>query len=293
MSIWFYLFLISLFISILLIIKFIIIKKEINNIEESFSSIINSNTNDLITVVGNTKEIKNLVKSLNKSLKELRKLELEYKNGNQEIKSSITNISHDMRTPLTAISGYIDLIKEIDDKSKQKEYLKVIERKTNDLIFLTENLFDFAKTMDIGEKIEKEKCNINELLEETLADCYSIFNEKGIVPKIEICEEKIYRYVNRNSIIRVFENILSNVSKYSNGDFQIKLDSTGKIIFSNKATSLDAITVQKIFNRYFTVENAKKSSGLGLSIAKQLIELNGGNITAVYKNENLIIEIQI
>jgi len=293
MSIWFYLFLIAVYVSIFFIIKFIIIKSEINNIEKSFSNIIKSDTNNLITIGSNTKEIKKLASSLNESLKELRKLELEYRNGNQEIKSSITNISHDIRTPLTAISGYIDLIKENDNKIKNEEYLKVIERKTNDLIMLTDNLFDFAKTMDIGKKIEKEECLINELLEESLANYYSIFKEKGITPKIEICEKKIYKNVNKNTIIRVFENILSNVSKYSNGDFKVKLENTGKITFSNKATSLDATTVQKIFNRYFTVENAKKSNGLGLSIAKQLIELNGGNIKAYYKNENLIIEIQL
>ena len=293
MCIWFYLFLVLLCISIFLSLKFIIIKKEISNIDKSFSSIVKMDTNNLITVGTNTKEIKKLVKSLNESLKELRRLELEYKNGNQELKSSITNISHDMRTPLTAINGYIDLIKESEDKFKKEEYLKVIERKTHELIYLTENLFDFAKIMDIGEKIEKEKYCINELLEEALASYYNIFKEKGIIPQIKICEQKIYKYVNKNTIIRVFENILSNVSKYSNGDFKVKLEDTGKIVFSNKTTSLDVTTVQKIFNRYFTVENAKKSNGLGLSIAKQLIELNGGTITAKYMKSDLVIEINL
>lgn len=92
---------------------------------------------------------------------------------------------------------------------------------------------------------------------------------------------------------RVFENILSNVSKYSDGNFKVKLEDNGKITFSNKAESLDATTVQKIFDRYFTVENAKKSTGIGLSIAKQLIELNGGKILAKYQNGDLIIEIEM
>ena len=205
------------------------------------------------------------------------------------MKKTITNISHDIRTPLTAISGYIDLMKE----DKKEEYLKIVERKTNDLISLTENLFDYAKIVDIGEEIAKENCCINEILEEALVNYYTILKEKNIIPEIKISSKKIYRTINKNTLIRVFENILSNVSKYSNGNFKVIFEDSGKIIFSNKATSLDATTVEKIFNRYFTVENAKKSNGLGLSIAKQLIELNGGNITAKYIKENLIIEIMI
>lgn len=294
MSIWFYLFLAMIVVSVILIIKIIITKNEIKNIEESFSKIIELDTNNLITIGTGSKEIRDLVNSLNKNLKNLRKLELEYKNGNQDLKSSITNISHDMRTPLTAINGYIDLLKEEKSEEKKKEYLEVIERKTKDLISLTENLFDFAKTVDIGENLEKENCVLNEILEEALANYYTIFKEKNITPEIDICEEKIYRNINRNSMIRVFENILSNAGKYSDGDLKIKLEENGKITFSNKASLLDIASVQRIFNRYFTLENGKeKSNGLGLSIAKQLIELNGGTISANYLNNILIIEIKI
>ena len=145
--------------------------------------------------------------------------------------------------------------------------------------------------MDISTKINKERCCINEILEETIANYYTILKEKNIAPKIEITNEKIYRYLDKNSIIRVFENILSNACKYSDGDFKIKLESNGKITFSNKASSLDAVTVQKIFDRYFSVENAKKSTGIGLSIAKQLVEINNGIISAKYVENCIIIEI--
>ena len=292
MSIWFYLFVAMIVVLIVLFIEIIITKNEIKNIEKSFSKIIELDTNNLITVGTSSKEIKDLVNSLNKDLKKLRKLELEYKNGNQELKSSITNISHDMRTPLTAINGYIDLLKEEESEDKKKEYLEVIERKTKDLISLTENLFDFAKTVDIGENIEKENCLVNEILEEALSNYYTIFKEKNIIPEINICEEKIYRKINKNSMIRVFENILSNAGKYSDGDLKIKLEESGKITFSNKASLLDLASVQRIFNKYFTLENGKeKSNGLGLSIAKQLVELNSGKIFANYINNVLIIEI--
>jgi len=92
--------------------------------------------------------------------------------------------------------------------------------------------------------------------------------------------------------IRIIENILSNSIKYSEGDLNIILDNNGKIISSNKTNKLDKTSVAKIFDRYYTVENAKKKSGIGLSIAKHLTELNQGNIKATYKKQTLIIEIE-
>ena len=282
---------ILIIILVFMIIKLYFIRKSLKEIQNSISEILSTDTNNLLTISSSDKEIINLANSLNLELKNLREEKLQYENGNQELKTVMTNISHDMRTPLTAISGYIELIKENNDENKKKKYIEIIERKTNDLILLTDQLFDFSKTMDMKINIKKEKCCINEIIEEALVNYYSIFKKNNIVPKIEICNKKIYKYVDKNTIIRVFENILSNVSKYSNGDFKVVLDEYGRITFSNRATSLDATTVQKIFNRYFTVENAKKSTGLGLSIAKQLIELNDGTISAKYIKNHLIIEI--
>lgn len=291
MSIWFYaLFSMVLIISIFLTIKIFMIKKSIREINSLLKEKIKLDTNTLITVSSNDKEINNLANELNKELKELRKQKLQYQFGNNELKTTITNISHDLRTPLTAISGYVELLEKENDYKKQKEYIKIVNNKTNELIFLTEQLFYFSKSLDFDKEIKKEKCCINELLEETLVSYYTLFKENNITPNIEICNEKVYRNINKNMIIRVFENIISNAIKYSDNECNIKLQEDGKIIFSNKASTLDLTSVKKIFDRYYTVENAKKNSGVGLSIAKQLVELNDGNIVAKYEKNNLIIE---
>lgn len=292
MSIWFYIFICLIaVINIATISKIFFMKKSVKEMNDNLKEILKSDTNNLITISTSDKEIKNLAQDLNANLKNLREQRLQYENGNQELKKIITNISHDMRTPLTAIKGYIDLLKEANIEEKQQEYLSIIERKTGDLVLLTEQLFEFSKIMDTEIKIEKENCCINGMLEDALTNYYTIFKEKNIIPDINLCEEKVYRIVDKNAINRILDNILSNISKYSSGDLKVILEKNGKIIFSNKAETLDATTVQKIFNRYFTVENAKKSTGIGLAIAKQLVELNGGSITAQYENGYLIIEI--
>lgn len=293
MNIWFYIIVVLIIILIFFVAKIFFMKQSIKEITLTLKKILKSDTNTLLTVNTSDTDIKNLANTLNTELKNLRKQRLQYENGNQELKRTITNISHDIRTPLTAISGYLDLIKENVNVNNQEKYIKIIERKTKDLTSLTEQLFAFSKTIDIAPNIKKEKACINELLEESIANFYTVLKTKNIIPKIEITEEKIYKTIDRSTITRVFENILSNVAKYSTGEFEVLLNKDGKIRFSNKASSLDATTANKIFDRYYTVENAKKSTGLGLSIAKQLVELNGGTITGKFENGKLIIDIEL
>lgn len=307
MNIWFIISIILFVICMILIIKIYLNNKDIKKIGENLEEILTNDTNNLITVSTSNKQIKKVAGKLNTELKKLRKVKIQYENGSEELKRTITNISHDMRTPLTAISGYIELMEnnieaeEVNNsKSKiirreenKQKYLKIIKRKTSELIELTEQLFKFSTTMDTLWKIDKENCCINEILEEILEEYYSIFKKKNIVPEINICNEMIYKNLNKNSLIRIFENILSNMIKYSDGNFKIKLERSGKIIFSNKAKKLDTTTVQKIFDRYFTVENANNVTGVGLSIAKQLVEINKGNIIAKYMDGNLVIEVQL
>ena len=292
MSNWLYVtFSILLLICITLILKIYSIKKSIKEIQKSIENILNTDTNNLILI--SDASVKKLAIFLNKELKEMRKQKLQYEYGNQELKRNITNVSHDLRTPLTAIKGYIELLKEESLTQNGRKYISVINRKTEELTELTEQLFDFAKILDTDMVLTKEKCYLNELLEEVLASYYPIFKEKDIVPEVLICKEKVEKELNKASMIRVFENIFSNVVKYSNGNFKVELKNDGEIIFSNKATSLDATTVQKIFDRYFSVENAKESTGIGLSIAKQLVELNGGSISADYVKNVLVIEVRL
>lgn len=292
MSIWFCLFLIVLCISIYLTFKILIMKNEIKNIGQTLEKIRNTDTNNLITVGTNTKELKQLASLLNNSLKDLRKLELEYKNGSGELKASITDVSHDLRTPLTAIRAYLDLIDDKNLTKKQIEYLSVIDSKVNDLIELTEQLFDFSKAYDKKRKIEFESVCLNDVLEDSLASFYSLFNKNDIVPKVDICKDKVIRLLNISMLKRIFENIISNAIKYGEKDFKVKLSNDGSVVFSNKTDSFDAVSLKKIFDRYYTIKNVKKSNGVGLAIAKQLVEIMGGKVKANYTKNTLTIKVK-
>lgn len=292
MSIYTILFIIFLILIIIfLIYKLLNFNHSIKEITIATNEILNNDTNQLITTSTSNKNINDLANKLNKHLKEIRKQELQYKVGNRELQESITNISHDIRTPLTAIKGYIDLIKKEKLKKNKLNYLKVIETKSEDLINLTEQLYDYSKCLDLKDKIVIEKICINDILENVLLSYYSLIKEKKINPKINISEKKIYRNIDKNMAVRIFENVISNAIKYTDKDIQISLFENGKIIIKNKSHLLDSTSIGKIFDRYYTIESGTKASGIGLSIAKQLVEINGGTITAKYIKGYLIIEI--
>ncbi len=291
MNIWFYLFIIASIIIIALIIKIFVMKNAIKEIEEKFDFIIESDTNNLITISTNDIDLKQLAKKINQNLKKIRELEIQYNQGNEELKRSITNISHDLRTPLTAIRGYLDLIEHKNLTEKQENYLLFIDEKVKILTDLTEQLFNFSKSLDSYQDIKRQNVVLNSVLEETICASYDLFIQHNINPKIYITKEKIIKQIDESMLKRIFENIISNEIKYSDEFLEIKLNKSGKIIFRNKTKNLDKTSVEKIFDRYYTVENAKKSTGIGLSIAKQLVELNNGTISANYDDGYLIIEI--
>ena len=239
------------------------------------------------------KKIRKIANDINENLKSIHEKELQYENGNQELYKLITNISHDLRTPLTAINGYIDLLSKEKDNKRRQEYLDIINNKTNDLINLTEQLFDYSRSLDTKNTIILENICINDILEEVIISFYSLFKEKNIEPKIIICKEKVFRYTDKFILKRIFENIISNAIKYTDGEVKIELKENGSIYFINETNNLDKTSVGKLFDRYFTLENAKKTSGIGLSIAKQLIELLNGKIDLEYKNKKLIIKVNL
>ena len=291
MSIWFYLCIIILFITSIISIKYILLKLSLNKLYKDFELIINSDTNNLLTISCNDKNLKEFINKLNKNLKKLRKLELEYNQGNINLKHTITNISHDLRTPLTAIKGYLDILDKKNFTKEQIKYFNIINTKVNDLVNLTEELFNYSKILDKTYLIKKEQVCLNIVLEEVLCSYYDLFKNNNIIPKIDITSNKIIKEIDLICFKRIIENIISNLLKYSNKSIYIKLDNTGSITFINKTKKLDKVSVGKIFDRYFTVESSKKSNGIGLSIAKELVILNNGEITAKYINNKLIIKI--
>ena len=274
---------------VFLAVKVYLMRKSCREITEKLDMIMSEGTNNLVSSHSGDKEMKRLVSELNKKLKQIRKEQLRYLNGDRELRDAITNISHDLRTPLTAIMGYLEVMKDTPKSEKMEQYLEIIKGRTIAMKTLTEELFTYSVVLSTGTA-EPHETVVNKVLEDSIMNYYGALSEKGISAEADITETKIIRMLDENSLARVFSNLLNNALKYSNGDLKIALKEPCVITFSNTA-ELTQTQVEKLFDRFYTVETASGSTGLGLSIARTLVEQMGGSISASLSGSILTITI--
>ncbi len=273
--------------ALLLLVKIFLIKSSMDEICSQLEEQLSGDTNILISTSSRDKQIRRLAAGLNMELQKLKKMRRQYQNGNRELQDAIMNISHDLRTPLTAITGYLDLLETEEKSDNAVRYLSYIQNRAEALKNLTDELFCFAYTTLPEKGLPLEAVCLNAALEESIAAFYAALSGRGILPKIFITEKRIFRQLNTEALSRIFDNILNNALKYSGGDLQICLLEDGTVSFSNQAPTLNKIQTGRLFDRFFSVEAAQNSTGLGLSIAKALTEQMNGIITACYENGNL------
>ena len=183
------------------------------------------------------------------------------------------------------------MLPKTEDKEKQTRYLEIMKERAGMMKQLTEELFKYSIILSDEEELTTETVYINRLLAESIGGFYPALSEKGITPEISLSDKRIERNVNKAALTRVFTNLLNNAVKYSDGDLSVTLTDSGDIIFKNHAKGLSAATVGQLFNRFYTVEAGHDSTGIGLSIARTLIERMHGSISASYEEGCLYIKI--
>ena len=276
---------------IVLLVKIHILQKSVKEIEIAFADRLVTDTNVLIDISSSDKNVRRLANTINGQLRKLRTERRRFQQGDLELKNAVTNISHDLRTPLTALSGYLELLEQEEKSESVNRYIEIMKDRVDILTQLSEELFRYSVIISTKDNITKEQVIINTVLEESIAAFYTVLTERNIVPDIQISEIKVMRMLDRSALSRVFSNLISNVIKYSDGDLKIVLSENGEIVFSNMASGLDEIQVGRLFDRFYTVEAARKSTGLGLTISKTLVEQMKGTISAIYENNRLSIHI--
>ena len=270
-----------------ILIYLLILRHSIREVAEELEEKLRTDTNTLISISIGDSSVQLLASRINRQLQALRKERLKLQTGNDELTTAVTNISHDLRTPLTAICGYLDLLEQEPQSEKSGRYLAVIRERTDAMRSLTEELFRYSVITATTDELCMEEVFLNDILEQSLAGFYGALSARGITPELQMPEEKVVRRLDAAALRRIFDNILSNAVKYSSGDLAVSLMPDGAVTFSNSAPSLSRVQAERLFDRFYTVETARSSTGLGLSIAKLLTEKMGGTITAEYENGHL------
>ena len=282
---------ISIIIIIALTLKLISVKRSLREIRTQYKDREDLTSNSLICVSSRDKDVKKLAGDINSSLKKATAAYHKYNEGDAELKASITNLAHDIRTPLTSICGYLNLMEKIDKSEQMERYLKIVSERADFMKNLTEELFEYSVVSGADEEVVLEKASLNRILEDSIMDYYGAITEKGITPIVDITENKIERMINTSHLERVFSNLISNALKYSDKDLVITLDDDGVITFKNTSYDLTNVEVEKLFNRFYTVHTGRNSTGLGLSIAKKFVEEMNGTISASLEDNMLVIRI--
>lgn len=268
------------------VVKIVLLRRGFDELTENIEDQVNGKTQVPVTLTTTDPHAKKTAETLNRELNKLHQERNEYIEGNRKVSEAVTSISHDIRTPLTAINSYLDLIEDEEDEEIKKQYLERIKNRTLSLGELADELFKYSTSTDQAKYSVSEKTSSTEtidvcrVLEECMLSFYAAFTDRGIEPQIEIPEHPVYVECDMKSANRIFENIISNALKYADNAFVVKLDDSATATFSNPAPDLTPVSAAKLFDRYFTVKEGSESTGLGFSIAKELITRNDGSIDA-------------
>ena len=288
MELWCIVLICSLALAALCLLAYLLVlRHSLREAAEELDEKLRTDTNTLISISSGDRAMQSLVTHINRQLQALRRERLRLHSGNAELTAAVTNVSHDLRTPLTALCGYLDLLEQEPQTEAAARYLAVIRERTDAMRALTEELFRYSVLTATADELRTEPVCLNDVLEQSLAAAYGALSARGITPSVQLPEEKVIRPLDAAALRRVFDNILSNAAKYSDGDLAVVLTPDGEVTFSNRASALSRVEAARLFDRFYTVDSARGSTGLGLSIAKLLTEKLHGTISADYENETL------
>ena len=258
------------------------IQKQLRSINRQLDKRLSENTRQPLTIDLFSKTINQLAININRCLKLEEKQRLEGIREQKQFKELISNISHDLRTPLTAIKGYQQLLEKETLSDAQLEKLHTAQKYTDELGDLIEHFFEYSYLITARVEPSLEKINLTNLTIECVLSYIGIFEEKNISVNIEQTPP-IYVLGDKNMLTRVIENLLNNCAKHSLGDLDIKIESKNKakVTFTNSINPDININVDKLFHRFYTGDSTRnKSTGLGLSIVEFLVEQMNGDVGA-------------
>ncbi len=245
-------------------------------------------------------EITRLCAVINEMSVQLREKEEREKRQQRSKDELITNVSHDLRSPLTSIIGYVELLKETGPEDRQRfaEYIEVVERRLTGLNGLINELFEYTKLNSADQLPDMEKRDVLELLRHILYEYKVLMEAEGLTLSWQLEAESHMAHINIQQMVRVFQNLLDNARRYAHRSAPVTVTAqdTGRlhICITNRVADPHGIEPDRIFERFYCGDRARsapQSSGLGLAIVKRIVELHGGQVDASLQGQELSIHL--
>lgn len=282
----------------LLSVSFLMYRKQIQSLEQQLDFIRRNDTNRHLELSIRTDELQKLAEQINAILRKAREEKVILYKAEQAFKEAITNVSHDLRTPLTSVVGYLDMLKKgkITDAERDEYYL-IMKKRIRHLVQMLDELFEFARIESGEYKLIPEKVDAGQIFLETIYSFHYDFVAKNTEPQLVFPDGPVYINGDTEILRRVFENVIRNALTHGKGDLKVHIEKSNRkavIQLQNHAPGLQNQEIQKLFERFYTVDRSRqrKTSGLGLSITRRLVEMMDGEIAAEKKNQYLVVSIR-
>jgi len=240
-------------------------------------------------------EIALLANNINYMAEELKK-QIENERNAEKIKNElITNVSHDLRTPLTSIRGYLEVIRTMKnyDQEQLEQYISIVYNKSENLGNLIDDLFEYTKLVNNQIAVQYQEIDLNQLISQLMEELVPVCEENNLTMTRNNINDKILINLDPDKIVRIFENLLINAIKYSLKPSEIRINIINnndlvQVSISNQCSYISEEELQRLFERFYRIDKDRSSStggsGLGLAIAKSLVTMQGGSIDVKYES---------
>ncbi|MRZ79460.1 GHKL domain-containing protein [Paeniclostridium sordellii] len=268
------------------LIRFISLKKQLRKIEKQVYN------KERVNITLNDRDIEKLAATINNNMQEQKQVEIDIMNREERLKQNISDIAHDLRTPLASIRGYITLLDNCTEQEK-KEYINIIERKSEELNLLINNFYEISLFDNSSLKIQTTSIDIVQVIMEIVISNYALIKNNEIEIDNRLPEKQIKIYGEELTCKRIIQNLISNSIKYSNGYISIQLDEfDNEVIFTikNSVLELKESDLEHLFERFYTVDKSRNrsGSGLGLYIVKLLLKKIGGEVRDISLEDDIL-----
>ncbi|MBU3093709.1 HAMP domain-containing histidine kinase [Clostridium sp. CF011] len=280
---------------ILLIMYIIYIQMQLHNINRQMTKRLREKTRQPISLELINRDLNILAATINKCLAREEKLCIDGLKREKRFKELIANISHDLRTPLTAINGYQQLMEKGELTDNQRKKLGIAQKHTVELGQLIEHFFEYSYLINSEPALNLQRINLTNFVTECLAASVPILEENNLAVHIEKTPP-IFILADKEMVLRIIQNLIRNCVQHSNGDIEVRLlvMENAVISFRNPVKSTSEIDVERLFDRFYTGDKARRNTtGLGLSIVRLLAELMGGSAGAKLQNGLLDIQVRL
>lgn len=280
---------------IYLSVRFFFLKKTLRDANKQLREINrNLKENRIVKISVPNKELEELLKDINDSLHIIREERIVYENREKAFRQQIESISHDLRTPLTSMLGYLRIMETEEVSAEVREDLGTVIRKAERLQELINQFYDFSRVTDLEYYVKLEDFEVTKALREALAEAYGELATRQLEVTTDIPESEVYVIANEKALQRVFQNLLQNAARYAKSKLSIAVREMKEEVilsFTNDVEGIDENEMEHLFERFYTIEASRSSgsTGLGLTIAKELMEKMKGSMEAELEDGSLCI----